>query len=140
MWCCLVAKKLGNQNPTQKKVNKYRKSEYKKAIELYEKSGNKVQKWQELLLKDIMARNKDDLWVHSKFGYAVPRRNGKSEVVLIRELYALFNGERVGHTAHRTSTSHESWEKLCRILDKSGVKYDSLKAKGQERIELTETG
>lgn len=140
MWCCLVAKKLGNQNPTQKKVNKYRKSEYKKAIELYEKSGNKVQKWQELLLKDIMARNKDDLWVHSKFGYAVPRRNGKSEILLIRELYALFNGERVNHTAHRTSTSHESWEKLCMILDKSGVEYESLKARGQERIELTETG
>lgn len=77
-----MAKKLGNQNPTQKKVNKYRKSEYKKAIELYEKSGNKVQKWQELLLKDIMALNSDKLWVHSKFGFAVPRRNGDRKSVV----------------------------------------------------------
>lgn len=132
--------KKGNQNPTLSRILPFRKSKYKEAIEIYEKSGNKVQKWQENLLKAILSTNKDDLWVHTKFGYSVPRRNGKSEILLMRELYGLFNGEKVNHTAHRTTTSHNAWEKLCMILDKSGITYDSLKAVGRERVELPETG
>lgn len=137
-----MAKKVkkGNQNPTLSRILPFRKSKYKEAIEIYEKSGNKVQKWQENLLKAILSINKDDLWVHTKFGYSVPRRNGKSEILLMRELYGLFNGEKVNHTAHRTTTLHNAWEKLCMILDKSGITYDSLKAVGRERLELPETG
>lgn len=132
--------KKGNQKSTLSKILAYRKSDYKKAIELYEKSKNKVQKWQETLLKHILATNKDGLWVHTKFGYSLPRRNGKSEILLMRELYGLMEGEQINHTAHRTTTSHASWEKLCRMLDKIGIEYDSLRATGRERVEIKETG
>lgn len=136
----MARKKIGSQTPTLSKLKRYTKSDYKKAIDLYEKSGNKAQKWQETILKHILAYNKNHLWVHTKFGYSLPRRNGKSEILLMRELYGIIKGEQINHTAHRTTTSHASWEKLCRVLDKIGITYESLRATGRERVEIPETG
>jgi phage terminase large subunit-like protein len=132
--------RLGNQHPTQSVILPYSDSKYREAIEKYEDSGRTAQEWQTELSKHILAVNDDGLWTHTKFGYSLPRRNGKNEVVVIRELYALFDGEQVLHTAHRTTTSHASWERLLKILDKSHVNYESLKAVGRERIELPDTG
>ncbi|WP_179395739.1 terminase [Lacticaseibacillus absianus] len=132
--------RLGNQHPTQSVILPYTDSKYRQAIDHYEASGRKAQEWQLELAKHILAVNSDNLWTHTKFGYSLPRRNGKNEVVVIRELYALFDGEQVLHTAHRTTTSHSSWERLMSILDKSHVQYESLKAVGRERIELPSTG
>lgn len=132
--------RLGNQHPTQSVILPYSDSKYRQAVKYYEASGRKAQEWQTELAKHILAVNSDNLWTHTKFGYSLPRRNGKNEVVVIRELYALFDGEQVLHTAHRTTTSHSSWERLLKILDKSHVEYESLKAVGRERIELPSTG
>ncbi|MCR6544618.1 hypothetical protein [Dehalobacterium formicoaceticum] len=65
------------------------------------------------LTKHIYAVNKDGLWVHTKFGYSLSRRNGKNEVVAIREMQGLLDGEQILHTAHRTTASHTAWERLC---------------------------
>lgn len=136
-------KKIGNQTPTQSVILPYKKSDYKKAIELYEKSGRVAQKWQKDLTKHILATNEDDLWTHTKFGYSLPRRNGKNEIVSIREYYGLLKGEKMLHTAHRTNTSHSAWERLVRLLEKSGYVNDEdftiLRAKGNERIEFLQT-
>ena len=56
---------------------------------MYEKSSRKAQKWQINLLKPILARTAGGLWTHTQFGCAVPRRNGKNEVVALRELFGL---------------------------------------------------
>lgn len=133
-----MAKKIGNQTPTQSVVLPYRTSLHKDAIDLYNKTGRTAQKWQQTLIKHILAE-KNGLWVHTKFGYSLPRRNGKNEIAAIRELYGLIQGERILHTAHRTTTSHAAWERLLTLLDKSGIKYDSLRAIGRERIEIPET-
>ncbi|NLZ56290.1 MAG: terminase [Clostridiaceae bacterium] len=135
-----MAKRIGRQTPTQEVALPFRKSLYKDAVALYEQTGQKALTWQQKLLRSIMAQNKQGLWVHTKYGFSVPRRNGKNEVVAMRELYALQQGEQVLHTAHRTTTSHTAWERLCRILDKAGIAYDSLRATGRERIELPDTG
>lgn len=135
-----MKKRIGNQSPTQSLFLPYKKSHYKEAVEYYEKSGRIAQKWQVNLLKPMMAKNKEGLWVHTKFGYSVPRRNGKNEIVAIREIFGLMEGEQILHTAHRTTTSHSAWERLLRILDKAGIEYDSLKAVGRERIEIPSTG
>ena len=91
-----------------------------------------------------MAVEDDGLWVHQKFGYSIPRRNGKTEVVYILELWALENGLSTLHTAHRISTSHSSFEKLKKYLEDSGYvegeDFNSIKAKGQERLELYKSG
>ena len=70
----------------------------------------------------------------------MPRRNGKNEVIVIRELFALKNNEKVLHTAHRTTTSHSAWERLTSILDKSGIPYNSLRASGREMVEVSGGG
>ena len=78
------------------------------------------------------------LWIHTKFGFSVPRRNGKNEVLLIREMYGLVElGEHILHTAHRTTTTHAAWERLYDRLGKlEGVEIvSSYRAYGKEHIQ-----
>ncbi|MDT2472078.1 terminase [Enterococcus avium] len=136
--------RFGNQHPTQSVILPYDKSLYQEAIEYYEKTGRKCYEWQRDLLKSVMAVDDDGLWVHQKFGFSISRRNGKTEIVYDVELWALENGLNVLHTAHRISTSHSSFEKMKKYLEDSGYidgqDFNSIKAKGQERIELYESG
>lgn len=100
--------RLGRQTPTQALVLPYDETKGGEAVELYEQGGRTAMDWQKVLLYDMMAVDDDGLWVHSKFGLSVPRRNGKSEVDKMRELRGLFHGEHILHTAHRT-TKHSAW-------------------------------
>lgn len=131
----------GRQTPTTSYVLPYDKSDGQEAIDLYNKTGKTAQKWQSLLLYDILAKNDDGLYVHTKFGYSVPRRNGKNEIVAIREMYALKNGETVLHTAHRTTTSHTAWERLYDLLENAGIEIvSSYRAYGKEHIMVSTGG
>ncbi len=124
----------GCQTPTQSVVLPYTVTKGNEAIAIYNSTGRTAQEWQELMMYDILAINDDGLWVHTKFGYSIPRRNGKNEVVTMRELWGVRNGERILHTAHRTTTSHAAWERLCNLLDKAKIEYKSIKATGRECI------
>lgn len=150
-----MATRIGRQTPTQSVVLPYRHSKGRAAVKLYEQSGRKAQGWQASLLRDIMALNPDGLWTHPKFGYSLPRRNGKNEVVVMREIWGLKNGEQICHTAHRTTTSHSAWERLCRVLTEAGYEelgrktkheeppeksFRTCKRHGLETIELTNGG
>lgn len=127
----------GNQIPTQSVIIPYEKSYGDEARQLYDMSGNVCQEWQALMLNDIMATNDEGLWVHTKFGYSVPRRNGKTEILTQRETWGLFNGERILHTAHLTDTAHIAWERLKNRLEEIGVKPASTyKAYGKEQIRM----
>jgi phage terminase large subunit-like protein len=136
--------KIGNQYPTQSVILPYDKSLYQEAVDIYHKTQNECYEWQLNMLEPIMAVDDSGLWMHQKFGYSIPRRNGKTEIVYILELWALEKGLNTLHTAHRISTSHSSFEKLKKYLENSGYKegddFNSIKAKGQERLELYETG
>ena len=111
--------------------------------------------WQKLLTADIMAVNSDGLWTHLKFGYSLPRRNGKNEILVIRELYGLEHGEQMLHTAHKTTTSNSAWRRLCTVLEECGYKevgrlkkgerlprnaYRTTKQFGLETVTLLRTG
>ena len=131
--------KVGNQFPTQSVILPYSSTKGPIAVRLYNLTGNTLLEWQGLLLEEIMATNEDGLWTHTKFGYSVPRRNGKTEVVSARELEGLFEGEHILHTAHLTDTAHIGWERLMSRLSELGIKpKSSYKAYGKERIELSE--
>ena len=113
----------------------------KEAIDLYNSTGRIAQKWQEQLVNHILAYNQDGLFVHTKNGYSLPRRNGKNEILTIIEMWGLINGMRILHTAHRTSTTHVAWERLFDLLGKSGQKItSSYRAYGKEHIEVIEGG
>ena len=131
--------RLGRQTPTNAVVLPYTQSHGTEAVEIYNRSGRTAQPWQELMLEDVMAVNEDGLWLHMKYGWSVPRRNGKSEILIIRSLYGITHGERVLYTAHRTTTSHSAWEKIVERLAKAGFvegeDFKTTKQYGLEHIE-----
>lgn len=150
----MATPRKGRQTPTQSVVLPYFATKGQEAIDLYNSSGRTAQEWQELLVSDILAVNDDGLWTHTKFGYSVPRRNGKNEIVAIREIYGLVNGERILHTAHRTTTSSSASRRLAAILNgmgytevtrpKKGVVYERSytysKQFGMEKITVLDAG
>ena len=122
----------GSQFPTQQIVLPFTRSKGAQAVEAYEESGRRAQDWQKLLIEEILAVDDDGLWVHSKFGYEVPRQNGKGEVIAMRELRGLLDGERICHTAHKTSTSHSAFVRLMGILTDAGYHEVLRRKKGQK--------
>lgn len=115
-----MSARKGRQTPTQSVILPYSETRGMEAAELYRDTGNEVYEWQQLLTCDIMATDHDGLWVHQKFGFSVPRRNGKNEVIGMRELWGLVNGEIICHTAHRTTTSSSAWKRLVKLLTSAG--------------------
>lgn len=110
----------GRQTPTRSVVLPYEQTVGQEAIDLYNSTGRTAQEWQEIQMYDILAVNEEGLWVHTKYGYAVPRRNGKNEIVAMRELYGLTHAEKILHTAHRTTTSASASKRLAALLSAAG--------------------
>lgn len=137
-------KRIGCQLPTASRVLPYSETKGPEAVGLYDQSGRTAQEWQSIQIYDMMAVNEDGLWVHMKYGYSVPRRNGKSEILIIRAMYGLVHGERVLYTAHRTTTSHSAWEKVIERLAKAGFiegeDFKTTKQYGLEHIEWLKGG
>lgn len=132
--------RVGRQDPTVSVILPYNKTKGPEAIELYNASDHTALPWQEALTYDIMAVNDDGLWIHQKFGYSVPRRNGKSEMALARCIWGLKNDERILYTAHRASTAHSIWERLSRLCAKVNIDIESsFRAFGKEHL-YTDTG
>lgn len=96
------------------------------------------------MLEDIMAVDENGLWVHMKFGWSIPRRNGKSEILIMRAVWGVTHGRRVLYTAHRTTTSSNAWSKCCDRLSEAGFKegedYKTTKKYGLETIEWLKDG
>ena len=146
--------RFGRQTPTSSVVIPYSETLGVRAIELYKETGRTPQPWQEALVYDIRAVDDEGLFIHSKFGYEVPRRNGKGEIITIVELDDLFAGRRTLHTAHRTTTSSSASLRLATLLKDMGYQeiqrisrdetyekaYTYSKQFGLERIRLLDTG
>ena len=133
--------RVGRQSPTVSVILPYVDTKGAEAIALYNASENSMLEWQEALTYDLMAVNKEGFWAHQKFGYSVPRRNGKSEMALARCIWGLKNGERILYTAHRASTSHSIWERLSRLCAKTDVEVvSSFRAFGKEHLYCANDG
>ena len=127
--------RVGRQSPTVSVVLPYRDTKGPEAVELYNASERDMLEWQTALTYDIMAVDDGGLWIHQKFGYSVPRRNGKTEVALARCVHGLKIGERILYTAHRASTAHAIWDRLSRLCPKCGINItSSFKAFGKEHL------
>ena len=135
-----MTKRIGEQTPTKSKILPYTKTLGDKSIKLYQISKRTAYKWQKYILDAILAVNNEGLWTHVKFGFSVPRQNGKNEVVAIREFIGLIRGERILHTAHRTTTSGTAFNRLLTIMEEAGLEEDEdftkIKAIGREHIQL----
>jgi len=140
----MTKKRIGSQTPSRSLILPYKTSLGDEAVALYEKSGRTAFDWQRFIVNAILAKNDDGLWTHMQFGYAVPRQNGKNEIIAIRELIGLKNGERILHTAHRTTTSAAAFNRLLAILEEMGYEededYTKIKATGREQIKFLRDG
>ena len=136
--------RLGKQTPTICIRLPYTASLGAEAADLYNQSGRTAQGWQALMLEDIMAVNDSGLWVHMKYGWSIPRRNGKSEILIMRADWDLLHERRCLYTAHRESTAASAWEKVLRLLTKMGYKEDedfkAYKSAGRRSIEWLRDG
>lgn len=133
--------RIGSQMPTQSAIIPYTETKGKEAAKLYSLTGRELMEWQQDILKNMMAVTDEGLWTHIKFGYAVSRRNGKTESVYAREMWGLLHGEKILHTAHRTDTAHSSWEALYELLKKAGIPIEhTFRANGREHIFVTGGG
>lgn len=139
-----MTKRIGRQTPTQSVILPFKKTLSNEAIKLYQKSKRTAYEWQKNLLDAILAINDEGLWVHMKFGFSVPRQNGKNEVVAMRELQGLKKGEKILHTAHRTTTSGTAFNRLLSIMEDMGLEegedYTKIKAIGRESIVMKDGG
>lgn len=146
--------RIGRQLPTLSLILPYEETQGIEAIESYESSGRTAQPWQRQMVYDIRAVNDDGFFTHAKFGYEVPRRNGKGEILIIVELDDLRQGRKTLHTAHRTTTATSASLRLANILKDMGYEelqrvknqekhekqYTYLKTIGLEKIVLLDTG
>ena len=132
-------KRIGRQLPTRSVVIPYSETKGTEAVSIYNMGGRSALEWQQQQIYDIMAINDDNQWTHMKYGYAVPRRNGKTEIIIMRVLWGLTHGERILYTAHRTTTSHSTWEKVAQAFADvgcvEGEDFKTIKQFGLERIE-----
>lgn len=128
-------KRIGAQEPTAALVLPYKETRGDEAIGLYNETGRTCQPWQENILRNVLAVGDDGLWIHTKFGWSVPRRNGKTEVAVARVIWGLLNGEKILYTAHRTTTSHAVWEHIDELMNAAGFQTKTFKQFGLEKIE-----
>ena len=148
--------RVDNQNPSFTNLTLTRKTKTlgTKAVRLYAQTGQSLMIWQQRQVKCIMETNSKGQWKHMNYCICVSRRNGKGEVLAAREMYGLiYLKEKICHTAHRTTTSHDAFNRLYALLKKAGYQEYSRKNKtmgersffaskqyGLERIEVTGGG
>lgn len=134
----------GKQTPTICIRLPYTESLGTEAVDLYNQSDRTAQDWQALMLEDLMAVNDSGLWIHMKYGWSIPRRNGKSEILIMRANWDLLHERRCLYTAHRESTAASAWEKVLRLLTKMGYREDedfkAYKSAGRRSIEWLKDG
>ena len=121
--------RIDNQNPSFTNVD-YKDSRGNVAIKCYRSTGQQLMTWQQRQIKAIEATNRDGLWVFLTYCIGLSRRNGKGEVLAAREIDGLLNlNEKILYTAHRTTTSHDAFNRLYTLLKKAGYEEHSKKKK-----------
>lgn len=121
--------RVGSKIPSFTNVE-YTETRGQEAIDLYKSTTQALLEWQEIQINGIMATNPDGLWKHMVYGLCVSRRNGKGEILAAREFDGIINlNEKICHTAHRTTTSHDAFNRLYTLLKKAGYEEHSRKQK-----------
>lgn len=106
-------RRVGNQNPTFRSCAKYKNTEGIYAAELSECYALKPHPWQELILNDWLAVDKNGKLIHSFCVLEVPRQNGKTGVSDPRETWGLINRkESILHTAQEYQTAKKAFDRL----------------------------
>ena len=124
--------RVDNQNPsfTNVSLTKSTKSLGAKAVKLYASTGQELMTWQQRQIRAILTIDSKGQWKHMNYCIGLSRRNGKGEILAAREMFGLIElKEKICHTAHRTTTSHDAFNRLYTLLKKAGYQEHSKKKK-----------
>lgn len=121
------------------------RSDAKLACEIGADYGYPVEPWQFDLIDDILRERPNGRFAAPVFGYSLPRRNGKSYVVIILTLYfMLVHNAEVIYSAHHSRSADEVWTKVRELFTETElaayVKGNISNREGREAIELNEGG
>jgi hypothetical protein len=119
----------------------------KEALELCRLAGLSLDPWQEYVLLQSLGERADGKWSAFEVGVVVPRQNGKTELLVARQLVGLFllNEGLIIHTAHLFDTAGECFRRLENVVDNTPelrcrVKLNrgrvGIRSHGNEGIEL----
>lgn len=146
-------KKTGNPVPSFTNVTPAKKSKGSQAAKLYKATGQTLMDWQQTQIEGLMGTDDAGLWRYPDWCLSLSRRNGKGEILAARELWGILAAEeKILHTAHRTTTSHDAYERLYRLLQIGGFEerpkrvggrpgtFYASKQYGLERIEVFGAG
>lgn len=105
--------------------------------------GYDLDPWQEWVLRQGCGTRPNGKWASFENTLIIPRQNGKSAILEIRELAGLYllGEELVIHTAHEVKTSQEQFLRISNAVLNNGALSKRLKGKprashGEESIEL----
>lgn len=105
--------RIGNQNPTFRHAAEYSKSEGAYASQLSASYALTPHPWQDLVLEDWLAVDKNGKLIHSFCVLEVPRQNGKTGVSDPRETWGLVKrAEQILHTAQEFQTAKKAFDRL----------------------------
>jgi hypothetical protein len=91
------------------------------ALEFASVIGVELTGWQQLVLRDWLATTDDGRWCHRTGCLIVPRQSGKSVLLTVRYLHALYFGaeESILATAHRFATVQGQFTDMVALVDGS---------------------
>lgn len=134
----------GSQTPRLRVAPEGREDLADMAIELAGMYGLVLDPWQQYVLRRGMRVEDDsDMWAASRVGLSVPRQNGKSALLVARELAALLlvpEEQLIIHSAHLVGTALEGFRNIKGLFenfDDLGKRVKRIReANGEQGIEM----
>jgi phage terminase large subunit-like protein len=114
-------------------------------IEFAKRFGMVLDDWQEWVVRHMCAEDSEGNWAATQSVLLVPRQAGKSAILEVLEMAALFlwNEQHIIYSAHLGKTATDHMRRMRRHI-KAVPEYDRLcrvlTGKGDERVERTDTG
>lgn len=114
-------------------------------IEFAKRFGMDLDPWQQWVVRNMCAEDSAGNWAATQSVLIVPRQAGKSAILEVLEMAALFlwNEQHVIYSAHLGKTATDHMRRMRRHI-KAVPEYDRLcrvlTGKGDERVERTDTG
>jgi len=134
---------VGRAEPTQEWVppDAVPNDQADTALDLASIAGLDLYPWQENVLRTAMMRSPAGRWAASEVAVVVPRQNGKGSILEVRQVWGLFNGEKLQlHSAHEFKTCYEHFRRVRDLVESSPLLLDQVAiirtGAGDQAIEL----
>ena len=110
---------VGNQRPTFEWCPPAYGSSGPEIVEFAARQGVVLFDWQHYILNGSMGEDPSGMWIANEVCLIVPRQNGKTEIIIARELAGLFVfGEKlIIHSAHQQRTSNDAFTRMKTVIE-----------------------